>query len=154
MGDKLTMLDVARLTGLHKNTIRNYIQRGVLKAELKDEGLGKQAWVVDEDYLYNCGVPQILERLGPQDVEQRVHKQDASELRIPDKYIEELLRVTRELAVTQSELTGLRVQVPMLQAAQEERDQLKAQKETLAEQVVRLEAAKAATEAEIEAEKV
>lgn len=154
MGDKLTMLEVARLTGLHKNTVRNYIQRGVLKAELVDEGLGKQAWVIDKDYLYNCGVPQILERLGPQDVEQRVHKQEASELSVPDKYIEELLRVTRELVSTQSELTGLRVQVPMLQAAQVERDHLKEEKEALAAELVSLEAEKKSAEVEIEAERV
>lgn len=153
MGNKLTMLDVARLTGLHKNTVRNYIQRGVLKAELKDEGLGKQAWVIDEDYLYNCGVPQILQRLGPQEAEQRVHKEDAAELRIPDRYIEELLRVTRELTNAQSELSGMRVQVPMLQAAKEERDQLQEQREELAAQLAIAESGKAAAAAELEGER-
>lgn len=42
MGVSFSMADVARITGLHKNTVRNYIQRGELKAKKVDEGLGKQ----------------------------------------------------------------------------------------------------------------
>jgi DNA-binding transcriptional MerR regulator len=31
VGVSFSMSDVAKITGLHKNTIRNYIQRGELK---------------------------------------------------------------------------------------------------------------------------
>ena len=33
MGISFSMSDVAKITGLHKNTIRNYIQRGELKGK-------------------------------------------------------------------------------------------------------------------------
>lgn len=59
MGVSFSMSDLAKITGLHKNTIRNYIQRGELKGRKVDEGLGKQRWVVDEEDLKLCDIPKI-----------------------------------------------------------------------------------------------
>jgi len=123
------MLEVSKLTGLHKNTIRNYIKEGKLKAELSDSGKGKQTWVIEEADLYNCGIPYLLTRLGPQDTQQKLHKSSTAEFTDPDKYLAEITRLHNELTAANTELGILRFQVPVLQAAQEERDRLAAKVE-------------------------
>ena len=67
-----SMADVAKITSLHKNTIRNYIQRGELKAKKIDEGLGKQRWMIEEEDLRLCDIPQIPALLRPGRFPERV----------------------------------------------------------------------------------
>jgi hypothetical protein len=134
VGNKLTMLDVSRLTGLHKNTINNYRKRSLLKFELVGGGKGRQVWLIDQDSLYNCGVPQILHRLGPQDVQTRLDKQDAGELQGAEVLIGENMRLNRELQVAVEELAGLRMQIPALEMARDERERLAKEKERLLEE--------------------
>ena len=120
MEGSYTLREVATITGLHKNTISNYVKRGVLKAELVGEGTGKQKWVIRADDLYHCGVPAILAHLGPQEVEARLAQAEAGKTTSSDEALSEIIRLSRELLVAREELAALRVQIPMLQAAQNE----------------------------------
>jgi hypothetical protein len=122
MDNALTIRDVAIMTGLHRNTIRNYVKAGRLKATLIDEGTGRQRYVIDREALYNCGIPKVLSHLGPLEVQERLNKSQAE---YTDDTFGELIRLNRELLAAREELSGLRVQVPMLQAAQVERDSLR-----------------------------
>jgi DNA-binding transcriptional MerR regulator len=82
------MSDIAKITGLHKNTIRNYIQRGELKGKKVDEGLGKQRWVVDEEDLKLCDIPQIAKHFSA--------KTDRAYLTEQERKEKEYLRRIRE----------------------------------------------------------
>lgn len=96
MGVSFSMSDVAKITGLHKNTIRNYIQRGELKGKKVDEGLGKQRWVVDEEDLKLCDNPQISRHFSA--------KNDRAYLTEQERRIAEL---TEELAQARSKHSEL-----------------------------------------------
>ncbi|MBU4174200.1 MAG: hypothetical protein KJ686_04765 [Actinobacteria bacterium] len=71
-GNKYTFTQVSQMTGLHKNTIRNYYKKGLLTAHKEKRG-GIEVLVVLEEDLYHCGVPKILERLGPQQQPHNYH---------------------------------------------------------------------------------
>ncbi|MBU4174366.1 MAG: hypothetical protein KJ686_05620 [Actinobacteria bacterium] len=130
--DKLTIRDISILLGVHVNTVRNYIRRGTLTAE-KIMVNGHDTWVVNKDYLYNCGVPEILSKLGPQDVSTRHDNALTRPYKVPDKWLEELTRLNREnseinrqLSEANAEREIMRYKVErMLPAAEEERDRLK-----------------------------
>lgn len=48
MGDRLTITEVARVLGVHRNTVRNRIRQGVYpSARQDDDGHGGQVWTVD-----------------------------------------------------------------------------------------------------------
>jgi DNA-binding transcriptional MerR regulator len=91
------MSDLAKITGLHKNTIRNYIQRGELKGKKVDEGLGKQRWVVDEEDLKLCDIPQIAKHFSA--------KTDRAYLTEQERREKEHLRTIREQEKRIAELT-------------------------------------------------
>ena len=120
-----TLFEIAQMTGLHKNTIRNYVKSGQLKGKLEDNGAGKDTWLVDEKDLYNCGIPQIIGRLGPQDVEQRLQEKEVPQTQDFRVYAEEIMRLNRDLVSAKEELGMLRGQLPALQAAQAERDEMR-----------------------------
>jgi hypothetical protein len=124
MEDTLTMRDVAIMTGLHKNTIRNYVKAGKLKATLIQEGKGKDRYLIRREDLYNCAIPNILAHLGPLEVRTRVEQAEAERRALGVDAVGEIMRLNRELQNAVEELGGLRIQVPMLKAAQIERDQL------------------------------
>lgn len=119
-----TLSEIAALTGLHKNTVRNYLKKGILKATLQDRTSGGQTWVITEHNLYHSGNAKINRLLGPQETAARIERHQVAAAAVPDRYIEELLRVTRELTAAQTELSLLQDQVPRLQAAATERDTL------------------------------
>jgi hypothetical protein len=144
MDNALTIRDVAIMTGLHRNTIRNYVKAGRLKATLIDEGTGRQRYVIDREALYNCGIPKVLSHLGPLEVQERLNKSQAE---YTDDTFGELIRLNRELLAAREELSGLRVQVPMLQAAQVERDSLREERDRLAQERAGLEAKASVLEA-------
>lgn len=143
MADALTIRAVSTMTGLHRNTIRNYVKAGKLKATLVDEGTGRQRYVIGREDLYNCGIPKLLAHLGPLEVQERLDKEQAGKDSAgrPVDTMGELIRLNRELLAAREELAGLRVQVPMLQAAQVERDQLAQEKAALDAKTTVLEAA-------------
>lgn len=130
--DNLTIRDVSKLLGVHPNTIRNYIRRGQLQAD-KVTLDGKETWVIGKNHLYSCGVPEILNKLGPQDVITRYNNVSKQPYVVPDKWLEEITRLVRineetnrELSEAVAEREILKYQVQkVLPAAQEERDQLK-----------------------------
>jgi uncharacterized protein YydD (DUF2326 family) len=126
MGDEaqVTLTEVSKMTGLHKNTIRNYVKKGLLKAE-KVELEGVMTWVIKREDLYNSGIPRLNSRLGPQEVDITMSRAETERHAVPEKYLEEMSRLTRELLATTEEIAALRARVPALQAAQEERDKLR-----------------------------
>jgi hypothetical protein len=91
------MADVVRITGLHKNTIRNYVQRGELKGKKIDEGLGKQKWVIDEEDLRLCDIPQIARHFSG--------KSDRAYLTEQEQKEKEYLRKIRDQEQTIMELS-------------------------------------------------
>ncbi len=107
------MSDVAKITGLHKNTIRNYIQRGELKGKKVDEGLGKQRWIVEEEDLRLCDIPQIAKHFSA--------KTDRAYLTEQERREKEYLRTIREqekrIAELTEELAQARVRHGELEAA-------------------------------------
>jgi excisionase family DNA binding protein len=126
MKDNLTIREVAIVTGLHRNTIRNYVKAGRLKANLIGEGRGKQKYLIKKEDLYNCDIPRVLAHLGPLEVTGRLEMAQVKKAdSLTEEVIAETMRLNRELQAAREELGGLRVQVPMLQAAQVERDQLR-----------------------------
>lgn len=151
MKDSLTIRETAIVTGLHRNTIRNYVKAGRLKASLIGEGRGKQKYIIRRDDLYNCGIPQVLAHLGFLEVEGRLEKAQVGKAdTLTENVIGENIRLNRDLLAAREELATLRIQVPMLQAAQVERDSLREEEEKLkAERVAidtRLEVTKVALE--------
>lgn len=126
MRDHLTIRETAIVTGLHRNTIRNYVKAGRLKANLIGEGRGKQKYIIKREDLYNCNIPRVLAHLGPLEVEGRLQKAQAGKAdTLTEDVIGENIRLNRELLAVTEELAGLRIQVPALQAAQVERDNLR-----------------------------
>ena len=89
----LTTSKVAGMTGLHKNTIRNYIQRRELKATLIDNGVGKQKWVISKRDLFTCGISELTARLDQDEVRDVIDSEEQKELRKKD----ELIQSKREL---------------------------------------------------------
>jgi hypothetical protein len=130
MEDTLSIREAAIMTGLHRNTIRNYVKAGRLKATLIQEGKGKDRYVISRADLYTCGIPNIMAHLGTLEVESRLTQAQAEKSAGADTYAE-VMRLNRELLAAREELAGLRVQVPMLQAAQVERDALAAKLDVL-----------------------
>lgn len=61
-----TMLDISKLTGLHKNTVRRWVLAGKLKGERVQRG-GYEVWVVRGQDLYHSGIPKLHHLLLPQD---------------------------------------------------------------------------------------
>src|SRR5450756_900763 len=90
------MSDVAKITGLHKNTIRNYIQRGELKGKKVDEGLGKQRWMIEEEDLRLCDIPQIAKHFSGkndrayQTEQERKEKEYLRRIREQEQQVKEL----------------------------------------------------------------
>jgi excisionase family DNA binding protein len=138
MEDALTIREVAIVTGLHRNTIRNYVKAGTLKATLVDKGLGRQRYLIGREDLYTCGIPKVLSHLGPLEVQERLSQAQAKDT---DDTFAEIMRLNRELLAAREELAGLRVRVPALQAAQVERDQIAQEKAALEVRAEVLEAA-------------
>lgn len=128
----LTIREVATLLGVHQNTIRNYIRRGKLPAE-KNILEGKETWVIKEDELYHCGIPQVLNKLGPQDVLTRYDKVSLQPYVTPEKWLEEITRLSREngelfrqIAEVTAEYEIVKYQAEkLLPATTAERDQLR-----------------------------
>lgn len=149
MEDTLTMREVAIMTGLHKNSVRNYVKAGRLKATMIQEGPGKDRYVIRRADLYDCGIPAVLAHLGPLEVRTRVEKAEAGRRGGIDA-VGEIMRLNRELQSAVEELGGLRVQVPALVAAQVERDQLRADLDGLAQEKAALEAKSAVLAAALE----
>jgi hypothetical protein len=138
MAEPLTIRDISVMTGLHRNTIRNHVKAGRLKATLLEEGTGRQRYVIDREDLYNCGIPSILAHLGPLEVQERLNKAEAKSA---EDIFGEIIRLNRDLLAATAELAGLRVQVPALQAAQVERDRIREERDSLAVKVEIMEAA-------------
>jgi len=134
----LTIREVSIMSGLHRNTIRNYVKAGLLKATLIDEGTGRQRYIISREDLYNCGVPRLLAHLGPLEVQERLNK---AQVQDTGETFREILRLNRDLLAATEELVGLRVQVPALKAAAEERDNLVEQKAALSAKLEVTEAA-------------
>ncbi|MBU4174361.1 MAG: hypothetical protein KJ625_07900 [Actinobacteria bacterium] len=65
MGNKLTLIEVSMLTDLHTNTLRKYLKTGELKGKKVEDKTGRPVWVVDEDDLYGCEAPTIINTLSP-----------------------------------------------------------------------------------------
>ena len=138
MEDALTIREVAIVTGLHRNTIRNYVKAGTLKATLVDKGTGRQRYLIGREDLYTCGIPKVLSHLGPLEVQERLSQAQAKDT---DDTFAEIIRLNRELLAAREELAGLRVQVPALQAAQVERDRIREDRDRLAVKIEVVEAA-------------
>ena len=138
MAEPLTIRDIAIMTGLHRNTIRNHVKAGNLKATLLEAGTGRQRYIIDRADLYNCGIPSIIAHLGPTEVQGRLDKAQAEP---HGDSLEEIIRLNRELLAAREELAGLRTQIPALQAAQEERDRVREERDRLAVKVEVMEAA-------------
>ena len=113
MGVSFSMSDVAKITGLHKNTIRNYIQRGELKGRKVDEGLGKQRWVVDEEDLKLCYIPQIARHFSAKTDRAYLMEQERRE----KEYLRRIRELERRISDLQEELTQARVRHGELEAA-------------------------------------
>ena len=77
MKDHLTIREASIVTGLHRNTIRNYVKAGRLKANLIGEGTGKQKYIIEREDLYSCDIPRVLAHLGVLEVEGRLEKAQA-----------------------------------------------------------------------------
>jgi DNA-binding transcriptional MerR regulator len=107
------MSDLAKITGLHKNTIRNYIQRGELKGKKVDEGLGKQRWVVDEEDLKLCDIPQIAKHFSLKADRAYLSEQERKE----EEYLRTIRELERRIAELTEELAQARVRHSELEAA-------------------------------------
>ena len=110
MGISFSMSDVARITGLHKNTIRNYIQRGELKGKKIDEGPGKQRWMIEEEDLRLCDIPQIAKHFSLKNDNAYLTEQERKEreyLRRIREQEERIAELTEELAQARSALREL-----------------------------------------------
>ncbi len=133
MGVSFSMSDVAKITGLHKNTIRNYIQRGELKGKKVDEGLGKQRWVVDEEDLKLCDIPQIAKHFSANTDRAYLSEQERRE--------KEHLRTIREqeqrIAELTEELAQARVRHGELEAAASEEKRVTARFEKNAADLIK-----------------
>ena len=139
MGRQLTISEVAKLTGLHKNTIRNYIKDGKLKADLAGNKKGNQRLLIDEEYLYNCGIPNIVRRIGNQDAQEPSQIVDIPQDTDTSMLVEEYVRLTREHTAAMTELGILKTQIPALKAAEEEKIELSKENMELSRKVSELE---------------
>lgn len=92
-GQYLTISEAAGMTGLHKNTVRNYVLRRELEATFIDNGVGKQKWVISKRNLFTCGIPEITARLDRDEVRDMIESKEQKELREKD----ELIKSQREL---------------------------------------------------------
>lgn len=111
-----TINQVARFTGLHPMTIRGYIRDGRLQAE-KVEGKFGPEWRISKAAL--VADPEIRKRLSPREGREEVQGGgDPILLEILDRY-----RAALE------ELATYKASALMLEAAQEEKDRLRAQLE-------------------------
>jgi excisionase family DNA binding protein len=135
-----TIKEAADLTTFSTNTIRKWIKQGLLKSE-KVEGSFGQEYRIRAHDLYHSGIEKLNRRLGPDMVEVRRVEAQASMLESSEKYLTELTRLSSELIDARTELGVLRFQVPMLEAAQVERDSLREERDRLAQERAGLEAA-------------
>lgn len=133
MGVSFSMSDVAKITGLHKNTIRNYIQRGELNGRKVDEGLGKQKWMIEEEDLRLCDIPQIAKHFS--------EKTDRAYLTERERREKEYLRRIREqeqrIAELTEELAQARARHSELEAAASEDKRMIALSEKNASDLIR-----------------
>jgi hypothetical protein len=134
LSEVYSIAEVARFTGLHHMTIRNYVKAGRLPAELIDGKFGP-TYVISKAAL--VADPELRKRLSPRGEE---HKQrDLLEAAREPGYIELLDRYRDTL----EELAGYKVSALMLEAAEKDREDLHAQVEEkerqLAEEGRRLE---------------
>lgn len=134
--NNLTIQEVANLVGMHPNTIRNYVKAGRLQAtKIMIDNV--ETWVIERDHLYSCGVPKIMARLGPQDVDLRDTKLSTQPYVVPDKWLDEITRLSRENGellrnigevTAENEIIRFKAE-KLLPATTQERDQLRAQVE-------------------------
>lgn len=80
-GKYLTISEVAGMTDLHKNTIRNYVRRREIKATLIDNGIGKQKWVISKRDLLTSGIPELTARLDQDEIREILDTQEKKKLR-------------------------------------------------------------------------
>ncbi len=80
-GKYLTISEVARMTGLHKNTIRNYVLRRELEATFIDNGVGRQKWVISKRDLLTCGIPELTARLDQDEIKDILDSQEQKKIR-------------------------------------------------------------------------
>jgi DNA-binding transcriptional MerR regulator len=116
VGVSFSMSDVAKITGLHKNTIRNYIQRGELKGRKVDEGLGKQRWMIEEEELRLCDVPQIAKHFSPKNDRAYLTEQERKE----KEYLRRIREQEQRIAELTEELAQARMKHSELEAAASE----------------------------------
>lgn len=93
----LTISEVAGMTGLHKNTIRNYILRRELKATFIDNGRGKQKWVVSKKDLFTCGILEITARLDKDEIREMLDSEEKKELRKRNELIKSQKEIIEQL---------------------------------------------------------
>ena len=148
-----TITEAAALSGFSPNTLRAWVKAGTLKAEKVEGKYGAEYRIRAYD-LYHSGIEKLNRRLGPGMVEVRKAEADASALASSEKYLEELVRLSGELVEARTELGVLRFQVPRLEAAQVERDKIREERDSIAQEKIALEVKVQVIEAALEQARV
>jgi len=134
--ERVTITDAAGLLGVHRNTVRNRIRRGMYpSARLDDDGHGGQVWTVDRadlDLPEGLGLPPRETRETPRGPTPETPETPDTVTRALAPLMAELVTLTDRLAQAQQERADAEV---ARRVAEHERDRLREERDRLATQL-------------------